>query len=117
MSRIFSGAIFEPFKERLFTTLWIGAFVSNIGTWMQNVGVGWLAATMSASPLMISLIQTASSLPSLFVSYPAGVISHHSDRRKLLIWLQVLLFVVVLILTILTQQKLLDIQLLIFFTF
>jgi MFS family permease len=84
---------------------------------MQNVGVGWLAATISASPLMIALIQAASSLPAMLFSYPAGVISDHSDRRKLLIWVQVFLFVVVMLLTILTQLQLLEIYLLIFFTF
>jgi len=97
--------------------LWIAAFVSNVGTWMQNVGVSWLAATLSASPLMISLIQTASSLPSLLVSYPAGVISDHADRRKLLIWLQVFLFGVVTVLTICSWLHLLDMRLLILFTF
>jgi MFS family permease len=117
MDQSSSESIFAPFRERLFSTLWIAAFISNIGTWMQNVGVGWLAATMSASPLMISLIQTASSLPALFVSYPAGVISDHSDRRRLLILLQIFLFVVVMILSVLTQLRLLDIHLLIFFTF
>jgi len=117
MTNIFSTSVFAPFKEKLFSTLWIAAFISNVGTWMQNVGVSWLAATMSGSALMISLIQTASSLPALLFSYPAGVISDQSDRRKLLIWLQIFLFIVVLMLSILTQLHLLDIRLLIFFTF
>jgi len=117
MKIFLSVSAFEPFKEKLFLTLWIAAFISNIGTWMQNVGVGWLAATMSASPLMIALIQAASSLPAMLFSYAAGVISDHSDRRKLLIWTQVFLFVVVLLLAILTQFQLLEIYLLIFFTF
>ncbi len=117
MKRFFTANAFEPFKETLFLSLWIAAFISNVGTWMQNVGVSWLAATMSASPLMISLIQTASSLPALLFSYPAGVISDHSDRRKFLIVLQFFLFVVVLTLFILTQQRLLNIHLLLLFTF
>src|SRR5277367_2703759 len=117
MKRFFSAEAFAPFRERLFLTLWIGAFISNTGTWMQNVGVGWLAATLSASPLVISLIQTASSLPALLVSYPAGVISDHSDRRKFLIGLQVFLFLVVFVLSILTELQLLNINILIFFTF
>jgi predicted MFS family arabinose efflux permease len=117
MKRFFSTGSFAVFRESLFRTLWIAAFISNIGTWMQNVGVGWLAATMSASPLIISLIQTASSLPALLVSYPAGVISDHSDRRKFLIGLQVYLFLIVFILSLLTLFKLLDIASLLFFTF
>jgi hypothetical protein len=65
MKRFLSSTAFSPFKESLFRTLWIAAFISNIGTWMQNVGVSWVAATLSTSPLIIALIQTASSLPSL----------------------------------------------------
>jgi MFS family permease len=114
---LLTGAAFSPFKERLFLTLWIAAFISNVGTWMQNVGVSWLAATLSASPFLISLIQTAASLPALLFSYPAGVISDHSDRRKLLLWLQGFLFFVVLALSVCAYLRLLDIRLLIFFTF
>ncbi len=117
MQRGPSSSTFAPFTERLFRTLWIAAFISNVGTWMQNVGVSWLAATLSASPLMISLIQTASSLPALLFSYPAGVFSDHSDRRKFLIGLQVFLFGVTLVLTICSWLHWLDIRLLILFTF
>ncbi|MEX6690001.1 MFS transporter [Danxiaibacter flavus] len=108
---------FAPLKERLFRTLWIAAFVSNVGTWMQNVGVSWLAASLSVSPVMISLIQTAASLPALLFSYPAGVISDHADRRRLLIGLQVFLFIVVLLLFIFSQQQWLTMRSLLVFTF
>ncbi|SFC71456.1 MFS transporter [Spirosoma endophyticum] len=117
MSQSKSTSIFSPFQEELFRTLWVAAFISNVGTWMQNVGVSWVAATLTTSPLMISLIQTASSLPALFFSYPAGVISDQSDRRKLLMALQVFLFVVVMLLSLFTEMHLLGIHLLIFFTF
>ena len=108
---------FAPFKETTFRALWIGSFISNIGTWMQNIGVSWLAATMSSSPLLISLIQVASSVPYLFLSYPAGVVSDHANRKKLLIGLQVFLFLTLLVLSLLTELHLLSISLLIIFTF
>jgi predicted MFS family arabinose efflux permease len=53
----------------------------------------------------------------LLFSYPAGVISDHSDRRKLLLWLQGFLFFVVLALSVCAYLKILDIRLLIIFTF
>ena len=84
---------------------------------MQNVGVSWLSATMSASPLIISLIQTASSLPALLVSYLAGVTADRRDKRKLMIGVQSMLFVIVSILALLTWLNLLNIYLLILFTF
>ena len=84
---------------------------------MYNVGVSWLSTTMSASPLMISLMQTASSLPSFLFSYLAGVTSDRLDRRKLIIGIQLGLFVISVILVILTWLNMLNIYLLLVFTF
>jgi MFS family permease len=112
-----STTAFAPLKEPLFRKLWGSSFVSNIGAWMYNVGASWLAATMSASPLMIALMQTASSLPSFLFSYVAGVTSDRLDRRKLIIGIQLVLFGIVVALTIFTGLNLLNIYLLLVFTF
>ncbi len=37
--------------------------VSNIGTWMHTVGASWLMTTLAASPLLVALVQTATTLP------------------------------------------------------
>jgi MFS family permease len=112
-----STTAFAPLKEPLFRKIWGSSFASNIGAWMYNVGVSWMAATMSASPLMISLMQTASSLPSFLFSYLAGVTSDRVDRRKLVIGIQLTLFAIVVVLSILTWKNLLNINLLLVFTF
>ncbi len=77
-----------PLRRRVFLALWIAALASNLGTWMQNVGAAWLMTSLSKSPLMISLIQTASSLPIFFLALPAGALADIIDRRKLLIFSQ-----------------------------
>ena len=112
-----STTAFAPLKEPLFRKLWGSSFFSNIGAWMYNVGVSWLSTTMSASALMIALIQTASSLPSFLFSYLAGVTSDRVDRRKLIIGIQLTQFVIVVALIILTWLKLLNINFLLLFTF
>ncbi len=112
-----STTAFAPLKEPLFRKIWGSSFVSNIGAWMYNVGVSWSAATMSASPLMISLMQTASSLPSFLFSYLAGVTSDRVDRRKLIIGIQLTLFAILVALTIFTWLNLVNIYLLLVFTF
>jgi MFS family permease len=111
------SSAFAPFRETLFRNLWLAAFASNVGTWMQNVGVSWLAVTLSSSPLLIALIQTAAALPALLFSYPAGVISDQTDRRKLLILLQALLCVVVVLLAMLTLLHVLTLSVLLLFVF
>jgi MFS family permease len=78
-------SIWHALSHRLFFWLWMAALVSNIGTWMQNVGAAWLMTSLSPSPLMVALIQTASSLPILLLALPAGALADIVDRRRLLI--------------------------------
>ena len=82
-----------PLRRRVFFALWIAALASNLGTWMQNVGAAWLMTSISKSPLMVSLIQTASSLPIFFLALPAGALADIVDRRRLLIFSQVWMMV------------------------
>ncbi|MHB8381702.1 MAG: MFS transporter [Candidatus Binataceae bacterium] len=82
------GSILRPFRLRIFFALWVAALVSNIGTWMQNVGAAWLMTALTPSPLMVALIQTASSLPILLLALPAGALADIVDRRRLLIFSQ-----------------------------
>ena len=77
-----------PLHHVTFRWLWIASAVSNIGTWMQNVGAAWLMALLSPSPLLVALVQTATSLPVFLLGIPAGAIADIVDRRKLLIWTQ-----------------------------
>jgi MFS family permease len=77
-----------PLHRRVFFALWIAALASNLGTWMQNVGAAWLMTSLSRSPLMVSLIQTASSLPIFLLALPGGALADIVDRRRLLIFSQ-----------------------------
>jgi MFS family permease len=80
--------VWAPLRQRVFFAIWVAALASNIGTWMQNVGAAWLMTTLSPSPLMVALIQTASSLPIFILALPAGALADVVDRRRLLIFSQ-----------------------------
>ena len=77
-----------PLGEPLFRSLWIAAVVSYTGTWMQNVGAGWLMTQLSDSPLMVSLVQAASAVPVFVAVLPAGALADMVDRRRLLLFTQ-----------------------------
>jgi MFS family permease len=83
-----------PFKNRVFLIIWLAILVSNIGTWIRDVASGWLMTEMSSSPLLVSLVQAATTLPIFLLSLPAGAIADIIDRRRLLIGVQALLLVV-----------------------
>jgi MFS family permease len=74
----------------IFRALWIAQFASNVGTWMQTVGAQWLL--VDHSPLLVSLVQTASSLPIVMLALPAGAWADLVDRRRLLLGAQVGMF-------------------------
>ena len=75
-----------PLKNnRVFFFLWIATLVSNIGTWMHDVGAGYLATTLTSSAFVIALMQTAHSLPAFFLLLPSGALADILDRRLYLL--------------------------------
>lgn len=77
-----------PLREPLFRSLWIAAVISYTGTWMQNVGAGWLMTQLTTSPLMVGLVQAAAAIPVFLVVLPAGALADMVDRRRLLLFTQ-----------------------------
>ena len=77
-----------PLREPLFRSLWIAAVVSYTGTWMQNVGAGWLMTQLTTSPLMVGLVQAAAAIPVFLVVLPAGALADMVDRRRILLFTQ-----------------------------
>src|SRR5450432_1478230 len=89
---------FAPLKIPLFRDRWIASTVSNLGTWMQDTAGTWLMTVLTTSPLLIALMQTAASLPVLFLGLPAGATADIYERRRLLIFWQSWMLVAVAIL-------------------
>src|SRR5258705_477828 len=92
----------SPLQNSLFRGLWIATIVSNVGTWMQDVGAGWLMTSLSSSPSMVALVEAADSIPVMLLAMPAGALADIVDRRRLLIAVQVYLMIVAGALAILT---------------
>ena len=86
------ASAWAPLRDSpLFRALWIAQFASNIGTWMQTVGAQWLL--IDRSPILVSLVQTAASLPIVLLSLPAGAWADMIDRRRLLLFAQIAMLV------------------------
>lgn len=82
-----------PLRVESFRALWIAVLVANIGGWMQTVGAQWLLVGRQDAALLVALVQTADALPFLLLAFPAGVFADIFDRRRLLMAVQVLGFV------------------------
>jgi MFS family permease len=76
--------MFEAFQERDYRRFWTTQFVSNIGSWMQGVGQGWLVYHLTSSPFLLGFVGFANSIPTIFLMLPGGVLADQLDRRKVL---------------------------------
>ncbi|MBZ5629007.1 MAG: MFS transporter [Acidobacteriia bacterium] len=106
-----------PLHEPLFRSLWIAAVVCYTGRWILSVAGGWLMAGLTLSPLMVALVQAASSLPAFLVILPAGALADLIDRRRLLLVMQVWMVVAAAALGILTLLHLVTPWILLLLTF
>lgn len=79
------------FRHRDFRIMWMGAFLSFVGSWIQNVGQGYLVYEITGSKEKLALISFCGMIPVTFLGPFGGSIVDRLDRRKLLIWTQILL--------------------------
>ena len=70
-------------RHRNFRVFLTGQTLSLIGTWMQSMAAGWLALDLTNSAFMVGLVASASSIPILVFTMPAGVMVDRSDKMKL----------------------------------
>jgi MFS family permease len=80
---------FGALAHRNFRLFFIGQGISLVGTWMQNVGEGWLILTLTNSPFYVGLTAALSALGVLLFSLYAGVIADRVDKRRVIILMQV----------------------------
>ncbi len=111
------GSPFAPFGHRAFLLLWIATVASNIGTWMHDVGAGWLMTELAPSPLMVAAVQSATTLPIFLFALLAGAVADIVDRRKLLLGINAAMGLAALAMTAFVHFGLMSPLLLLLFTF
>src|SRR3977135_763067 len=93
-------------QHRTFRYFILGAFLSNVGSFMQGVAQAWLVLQLTNSPFYLGLDGFAATVPIAVFSLWGGVVADRFDRRKLLILTQWIQLALALILAVLTQLKL-----------
>ena len=106
LSKIRRRPLRGPLNFPVFRALWIATIISNIGTWMHDVGAAWLMTSLSPSPLFVALVQAATTLPMFLLALPAGAMADIVDRRKMLLAAQILGLAAAAVLAVLTSQGL-----------
>ncbi len=102
-------ALFDALRVRDFRLFWFGLIVSNIGTWMQMIGQGWLVLQLTGSPFWLGLVAFARAVPVIGFSLFAGVVADRVDRRRLLLTTQSVVGALSLLLAVLTSLEIITV--------
>src|SRR5256714_11512059 len=81
--------MFRALAHRNFRLFWLGAFLSNVGTWMQSVAQAWLVYQLTNSPFWLGFDAFLATAPGLVLTLLGGVFADLVDRKRLLIFTQV----------------------------
>jgi predicted MFS family arabinose efflux permease len=98
--------VIRALRNRNFRLFWSGNFLSNIGTWMQNVAQGWLVLTLTNnSAFWLGVVGFAGSIPFLFITLFGGVVADRVNKRRLLLWTQSAMMILAFLLAALAFWK------------
>ncbi len=79
------GFAFRAMQSRNFKLFFYGQIVSLIGTWVQNIALGWLVYRLTNSVFLLGLVGFAGQIPSLLITPFAGVYADRLNRHKVMI--------------------------------
>ena len=105
-----------PLRHAMFRTLWIVWLVANTCMWMNDVAAAWLMTSLTSSPVMVALVQSASTLPVFLLGLPSGALADIVDRRRYLMFTQVWVAVVAVLICAAMLTDTLNAPLLLFLT-
>ncbi len=76
-----SASAWAPLSQPVFRMLWVTWLVANTCMWMNDVAAAWLMTTLTSSPALVAMVQTASMLPVFLLGLPSGALADILDRR------------------------------------
>src|SRR5687767_6491683 len=90
-------AAWTPLGQPVFRMLWTVWVTANVCMWMNDVAAAWLMTSLSTSPVMVALVQSASTLPVFLLGLPSGALADILDRRRYFMVTQIWVAVVALL--------------------
>jgi MFS family permease len=110
-------AALQPLRGPVFRGLWLAWLAANLTMWMNDVAAAWLMTSLTTSPVMVALVQTASTLPVFLLGLPSGAMADIVDRRRYFAVTQLWVSVNALVLAMLSLAGALSAPLLLALTF
>ena len=106
-----------PLAQPVFRMLWGVWVTANVCMWMNDVAAAWLMTSLASAPVMVALVQSASTLPVFLLGVPSGALAHILDRRRYFMLTQVWVAAVALLICGVVASGTISAPLLLAFTF
>ncbi len=104
-------------RHSAFALLWSATLLSNTGTWMHEVGAGWLMTELDPSPATVALVQAANMAPIFCFALLAGALADRYDKRRILLLANLILLGLISAMALVVAADHMSANLLIAFTF
>jgi len=112
-----SSSALAPLALPVFRMLWTAWLMANVCMWMNEVASAWMMTTLTTSPVMVALVQTASTLPMFLLGLPSGALADILDRRRYLMSTQLWIAAIALVLAAVVMTGAMSAPLLLALTF
>ena len=80
-----TGSGYDLFRQRQFRELWVANVVSSLGTVMSLLAAAWVMTSLTDKAFLVTAVQTAVSLPFVFLSIPFGIVTDMFGHRRMLL--------------------------------
>ncbi|MEX1184136.1 MAG: MFS transporter [Gemmatimonadota bacterium] len=88
----------RAFRHRNFRLFTAGQSISLVGTWMQQVAIGWLVYRLTGSAFLLGLVSFVSLGPGFFIAPIAGELADRFNKHRIVIAAQAAMMVQALVL-------------------
>lgn len=80
---------FSALRHRDFRLIWVSAFTSTTGIWMQTIAQSWVVLEMTGSAFYLGVDAFLATLPMILFSLVGGAVADRIERRRILFWSQI----------------------------
>jgi MFS family permease len=109
--------MFRALSYQNYRRFWVGAFLSNVGTWMQAVAQGWLVLELTNSAFWLGVDGFMATAPGMVMTLAGGVFADLVDRRRLLLYTQVVAGITALALAFVVWTNVVTVYMILGFSF
>ncbi|GAB4039753.1 MAG: MFS transporter [Rubrivivax sp.] len=82
LAKLLDAPALAPLRGRVYRGLWLAWAAANLAMWSHDVAAAWLMTQITSSPVMVALVQTASTLPVFLFGIASGALADIVDRRR-----------------------------------